>query len=64
MSRERALIQLLIDKKWIIEFEQNIFEQLNSWTIDAIMLRKMWDMHLSKKNKMILEKFIARWLKN
>jgi len=64
MTRERALIQLLVDKKGIIEFEQDIFEQLNSWAIDVIMLRQLWDMYLSKKNKVILEKFIARWLKN
>ncbi len=64
MKRERALIQLLVDKKWIVEFEQKIFEQLNSWAIDVISLKQLWDMHLSKKNKVILEKFITRWLKN
>lgn len=61
MSKERALIQLVIDNAGVLEFENNIYSQFHRWIIDPQKITSLGNKHLSIKNQQILEKFIVKW---
>ncbi len=62
MSRERSLIQLLIETKWNPEFRDDIMYQINQGSIDKAKLLSLTHTYLNKPQQSFISHFLA-WSK-
>ena len=63
MSRERALIELILEKKWKLEFWDRVAYELNH-NIDVWKLLDLAKNNLNKKDFYIVESCIDEYLGN
>lgn len=64
MNRERALVQNIIDNNGILEFANDIRNQIIHWKIDIWKLQEYYKNNLSKKEKELLAPYLEIWYKN
>lgn len=55
MTKERALIQMILDKKWKIELKENI---INDITLDNKIVLRLWKENLSKSKFSLVYSFL------
>lgn len=60
-SRERALIQLIKEKKWKLEFAEDIYELIEKWEIDIDKLQDLAIKHTSCQTQILLQEFLKEW---
>lgn len=60
-SRERALIQLLKERKWKLEFAEDIYELIKKWEIDVDKLRNLAVKYSSHQTQILLQNFLKEW---
>jgi hypothetical protein len=61
MSRERALIQLLLETKGNLEFRDDVIYQIDKWNIDPHMLLTLSQTHLNRSQQFFITQFVS-WL--
>ena len=59
MTPERALIQMLIDSKWIVEFRDDIYYQITSWKIDKQKVLNLTAKYVIPSQQSFITTFIA-----
>lgn len=61
MTPERALIQMIMEYKGVLEFEEDIKELIDQGKIDIVLLRSIATKHCSQKNILLIESFLKSW---
>jgi len=59
MTPERALIQLLIDRKGKPEYKEDIFYQIKKWNIDTNKTKEISTKYCSKNNQNLINSFLS-----
>lgn len=57
-SKERALIQFIIENNWRLEYKTEIYNSIKNKDIDLLKLQNLSNKYLSKKKQLFINKFI------
>ncbi len=61
MTRERALIELIDEKEWKIEYAQDIYSEIKKGNVSKIKLIALSEKYTSKRVQTLVKNFLAVW---
>lgn len=61
MTRERALIQLLIDDNGKLEYPEDVYNEFRKWAISKQKLIQLSQKHASKRVQSLISDFLKEW---
>lgn len=63
MTRERALIQLIKDNDWKLEYSDDIYREIKTWKVSKDKILSLAKKHTSKQTQLLVEDFLEKWTK-
>lgn len=61
MTRERALLQLVIEQKGQLEYTEEVYKEIKEKAVLKEQLLALSQQHLSKNNQLLVHTFLAKW---
>ncbi|MDR0608009.1 MAG: hypothetical protein LBG52_06835 [Candidatus Peribacteria bacterium] len=60
MTRERALLQLVIEQKGQLEYTEEVYKEIKEKAVLKEQLLALSQQHLSKNNQLLVHTFLAK----